>query len=55
MADPVYVNRARFTSSLDKQLVEPFDSLAKKSRIPKSRLFFFFFEDLLKKYEKKNG
>ena len=52
---PVYVNRARFTSSLDKQLVEPFDSLAKKTRIPKSRLLDEAIEDLLKKYEKKNG
>ena len=55
MADPVHVNRARFTSSLDKQLVEPFDSLAKKTRIPKSRLLDEAIEDLLKKYEKKNG
>jgi len=53
MAEPVYVNRARFTSSLDKQLVEPFDALAKKTRIAKSRLLDEAIEDLLKKYEKK--
>lgn len=53
MADPVYVNRARFTSSLDKKLVEPFDELAKKTRVPKSRLLDEAIEDLLKKYEKR--
>ena len=55
MADPVYVNRARFTSSLDKTLVAPFNELAKKTRINKSRLLDEAIEDLLKKYEKKGG
>lgn len=55
MAEPVYVNRIRFTSSLDKELAAPFDLLSKKTRIPKSRLLDEAIEDLLKKYEKRNG
>lgn len=53
MAEPVYVNRSRFTSSLDNALVGPFDKLAKKTRIPKTRLLDEAIEDLLKKYEKR--
>ncbi len=53
MANPVYVNRARFTSSLDKKLVEPFNELSKKSKINKTRLLDEAIEDLLKKYEQR--
>ena len=55
MAEPTYVNRTRFVSSLDNQLVEPFNILAKQTRIPKSRLLDEAIQDLLKKYEKKGG
>ena len=55
MAEPTYVNRTRFVSSLDNSFVEPFNSLSKQTRIPKSRLLDEAIEDLLKKYEKKNG
>ena len=53
MAEPVYVNRTRFTSSLDNELVEDFDKLSKKTRVPKTRLLDEAIEDLLKKYEKR--
>ena len=53
LAEPVYVNRARFSSSLAKELVEPFNELSKKTRINKSRLMDEAIEDLLKKYEKR--
>ncbi|WP_303436822.1 ribbon-helix-helix domain-containing protein [uncultured Oscillibacter sp.] len=49
------VNRKRFVSSLANELVDPFDNLSKKTRIPKSRLLDIAIEDLLKKYEKKDG
>ena len=49
------VNRKRFVSSLANELVEPFDRLSKETRIPKSRLLDIAIEDLLKKYEKRNG
>ena len=55
MADPVYVNRARFTSSIKKELVPEFDKLAKETRVPKSRLLDEAIEDLLKKYEKRRA
>ena len=55
MAEPQYVNRARFVSSLDKKLVNPFHELSQKTRVPKSRLLDEAIEDLLKKYEKKGG
>ena len=53
MADPVYVNRTRFASSLDNELVEPLNELSKKTRVPKSRLLDEAIEDLLKKYERR--
>ena len=55
MGEAVLVNRKKFVSSLANELVEPYDELAKKTRIPKSRLLDEAIEDLLKKYEKKNG
>ena len=55
MADALLVNRTRFTSSLKNELMEEFTQLAEKTRIPKSRLIDEAIEDLLKKYEKKNG
>ncbi len=55
MAEPKYVNRTRFVSSLDNQLVEPFNNLSKQTRITKTRLLDEAIEDLLKKYEKKDG
>ena len=53
MAEPVYVNRIRLVSSLDKKLADPFRELSKKTRVPKSRLLDEAIEDLLKKYEKR--
>lgn len=51
MAEPFLKYRKRFTSSLDNKLVQPFNELAKTSRIPKSRLLDEAIEDLLKKHE----
>ena len=55
MGESVLVNRKRFVSSLANELVDPFDNLSKETRIPKSRLLDIAIEDLLKKYEKKDG
>ena len=55
MSETTLVNRKRFVSSLANELVKPFDELSKKTRVPKSRLLDEAIEDLLKKYEKKNG
>ncbi len=51
MAEPFLKNRKRFTSSLKNELVPQFDLLAKKTRIPKSRLLDEAIEDLLKKHK----
>ena len=53
LAEPVYVNRVRFTSSIKKELEPAFDRLSKETRVPKSRLLDEAIEDLLKKYEKR--
>ncbi|MCM2448242.1 ribbon-helix-helix domain-containing protein [Rahnella sp. CG8] len=50
MAEPFLKNRTRFTSSLDNHLVPLFNALAKKTRIPKSRLLDEAIEDLLTKH-----
>lgn len=50
MAEPYLKYRTRFTSSLKNELVEPFDQLSAKTRIPKSRLLDEAIEDLLKKH-----
>lgn len=55
MAEALLVNRTRFTSSLKNELMDEFNKLSEKTRIPKSRLIDEAIEDLLKKYEKKNG
>lgn len=55
MAEALLVNRTRITTSIKNELITEFDELAKKTRIPKSRLFDEAIEDLLKKYEKKDG
>lgn len=55
MGESVLVNRKKFVSSLANELVEPFDQLSKETRIPRSRLLDIAIEDLLKKYEKKDG
>lgn len=55
MADAQLVNRKKFISSLDNTLVEPFNELSKKTRVPKSRLLDEAIEDLLNKYKKRNG
>lgn len=52
MAEPYYKNRSRFTSSIKNELVKPYNELADRTRIPKSRLLDEAIEDLLKKYEK---
>ena len=53
MAEPVYVNRSRFTSSLANELVKPFNELSQKTRITKTKLLDEAIVDLLKKYEKR--
>ena len=55
MGEAVLVNRKKLVSSLANELVEPFDALSRKTRVPKSRLLDEAIEDLLKKYEKKDG
>ena len=55
MAEPILVNRTRFTSSLKNELMDDFNKLAAQTRIPKSRLLDEAVEDLLKKYEHKDG
>ncbi len=50
MAEPFLKYRTRFTSSLKNELVPLFDQLAKKTRIPKSRLLDEAIADLLTKY-----
>ena len=52
MGEAVLVNRKKLITSLANELVEPFDKLSKKTRVPKSRLIDEAVEDLLKKYEK---
>ena len=51
MGEHQLVNRKRFVSSLANELVEPFNELSKKPRIPKTRLLDESMDDLLKKYE----
>ncbi len=55
MGEAVLVNRKKFVSSLANELVEPFNRLSKETRITKTRLLDEAIEDLLKKYEKKDG
>ncbi len=55
MAEVVMVNRVRFTSSLQKELMPQLDKLSEETRIPKSRLIDEAIEDLLKKYEKRRS
>lgn len=50
MAEPYLKYRTRFTSSLKNELIPLFDELARKTRIPKSRLLDEAIEDLLKKH-----
>lgn len=49
MAEPYLKYRTRFTSSLKNELVPLFDELARRTRIPKSRLLDEAIEDLLLK------
>ena len=51
MAEPYLKYRTRFTSSLKNEYVPLFDELARKTRIPKSRLLDEAIEDLLRKYD----
>ena len=55
MSENQLVNRTRFTTSIANELYRDLNELTKKTRIPKSRLMDEAIEDLLKKYEKKNG
>ena len=50
LAEPYLKYRTHFTSSLKNEYVPLFDQLAKKTRIPKSRLLNEAMEDLLIKY-----
>jgi len=50
MAEPYLKYRKRFTSSLKNELLEAFDKLSARTRIPKSRLLDEAIEDLLKKH-----
>lgn len=51
MGEPYLKYRTRFTSSLSNELVQPLTDLAKRTRIPKSRLLDEAIEDLLIKHE----
>lgn len=53
MAGTNLVNRTKLVSSLANELVEPFNNLSKRTRVPKTRLLDEAIEDLLKKYEKR--
>ena len=53
MGEAVLVNRKKLITSLANELVEPFDKLSKKTRVPKSRLIDEAVEDLLTKYEQR--
>lgn len=53
MSEAILKNRTRFTSSLKNELIDEFNKLSEKTRIPKSRLLDEAIEDLLKKYENK--
>ena len=55
LAEVVMVNRVRFTSSIEKELMPQWDKLSEETRIPKSRLLDEAIEDLLQKYEKKRA
>ena len=55
MAEPMLVNRTRFTSSLKNELMDGFNKLAEDTRIPKTRLMDEAIEDLLNKHAKKDG
>jgi len=54
MAEPFLKYRKRFTSSLDNKLVQPFNELAKATRIPKSRLLDEAISDLVEKHRINN-
>lgn len=45
-------NRVRFSSTLEKSLLEKFKKLSEQTRIPASRLLDEAIKDLLAKYEK---
>lgn len=47
------VNRARYTSTFDKQLLESLKQLSKETSIPVSKLFDKALELLLKEYKKR--
>lgn len=47
------VNRERFGSTVEKELLKEFKQLSKETRIPLSRLLDEALEDLLKKYKEK--
>lgn len=53
MGEAQLVNRKKFVSSLQNELVPQFDQLSRETRVPKSRLLDEAIEDLLKKYEKR--
>lgn len=55
MAEPFLKYRKRFTSSLDNKLVQPFNELAKATRIPKSRLLDEAISDLVEKHRINNS
>ena len=55
MPENMLVNRTRFTTSIKNELYDALNQLTADTRIPKSRLMDEAIEDLLKKYEKKNG
>ena len=55
MPENMLVNRTRFTTSIKNDLYDALNQLTTNTRIPKSRLMDEAIEDLLKKYEKKDG
>ena len=55
MAGTNLVNRTKLISSLANELVEPFNELSKKTRVPKTRLLDEAVEDRLIKYEQRRA
>lgn len=48
MSEPFLKYRTKFTSFLPNELIQPFNNLSEKTRVPKSRLLDEIVRDLLK-------
>lgn len=50
MGEPCLKYRTRFTSSLLNELIQPFNELSRRTRVPKTKLLDEAIMDLLKKH-----